>query len=174
MKVLISSLITGSIMVASSSSVLAQSYAEDEAKEIVRKMDDNADKKVDFKEFYQQEVTDNQDSYDVNRDGYITSGEIELELKEDLIETVSEMNRVGVSEHDADVTITNTLNSVEQKSEQIVKQMDEDGDGLVENDEIELFERKKFEALDRDKDGFLTAADVEKKSKHKGFPIRLK
>nr|WP_305907964.1 hypothetical protein [Methylomarinum sp. Ch1-1]MDP4520763.1 hypothetical protein [Methylomarinum sp. Ch1-1] len=171
MKVLISSLITGSIMVASSSSVLAQSYAEDEAKEIVRKMDDNADKKVDFKEFYQQEVTDNQDSYDVNRDGYITSGEIELELKEDLIETVSEMNRVGVSEHDADVTITNTLNSVEQKSEQIVKQMDEDGDGLVENDEIELFERKKFEALDRDKDGFLTAADVEKNQNTRDSPF---
>ena len=162
------------MIIASSSAVMAQSYSEEKAKAIVTEMDDNADKKVDFQEFYQESVTDNQDSYDSNHDGYITSGEVALEIKEDLIDTVTEMNRLGVSEHDADLTIVNTLNTVEQRADAIVKQMDSDGDNLVEEEELKAYQRKQFDALDKNKDGFLSAADVEKKSKHKGFPIRLK
>lgn len=173
MKLLTSSLISG-FMLITSPLVWAESYEETEVKEMVEEMDDDFDKKVDFKEYYQETVTDNVSSYDVNRDGYITEDEVEHELTEELMETVYEMNRIGVSDHDEDMTVTKTLNEMDKKAKEIIRQMDSDHDNLVENDEIEEFRHKQFEALDKNKDGFLSEADLEKTSKHKGFPIRLR
>lgn len=171
MKVLLSLLITGSLIIAAPVS-FAETYSETEMKERVGEMDDNADKKITFQEFYEEVVTDNTDSYDTNRDGYITSDEVEQEMTEDLIETVDEMNRLGVSESDANKTVIKTLNSIEQKSEAIVDQMDTDNDNLVEKEELKAYQRKQFNALDKNKDGFLSSADLRKKSSHKGYPIR--
>lgn len=173
MKTVISTVILGSLWLASPS-VLAQSASEVKMKDMVLEMDDDLDKKVNFKEYYQETVTDNVSSYDVNRDGYITEDEIEHELTEELMETVTEMNRLGVSDHDEDMTVTKALNSMDKKAKDIVKMMDTDHDNLVENDEIEAFQRKQFDALDKNKDGVLSEADLGKKAKHKGFPIRLR
>ncbi len=166
-------LITTSLLLSFLSTVSTHTFAESDVAEMVGKMDDNADKKIDFKEFFEDTVTDNQDSYDVNHDGYITAGEVALELKEDLVETVAEMNRIGVSEKNADATIVKSLSSIEKRSEAIVKQMDTDGDNLVEADELEAFKHKQFDALDKNKDGVISSADLVKKPQHKGFPIRL-
>ena len=173
MKTITSSLITG-FMIVASPMVVGQSYEETKVKEMVLEMDDNSDKKVDFKEYYQETVTDNVSSYDVNRDGYITEDEVEHELTEELMETVNEMNRLGVSDHDEDMTVTKALTTMDKKAKDIVKMMDTDHDNLVENDEIEAFQRKQFNALDKNKDGFLSEADLDKKPQHKGFPIRLR
>ncbi|WP_152555572.1 EF-hand domain-containing protein [Methylomarinum vadi] len=173
MKILTSSLISG-LMIIASPMVLAESYEEDKVKDMVLEMDDDFDKKVNFKEYYEETVTDNVSSYDVNRDGYITEDEIEHELTEELMETVNEMNRLGVGDHDEDVTVTNALMSMDKKAKDIVKMMDTDHDNLVENDEIEEFRHKQFDALDKNKDGFLSEADTGKRSKQKGWPIRLR
>ncbi len=173
MKTLTSTLISG-LMIIASPIVSAQSYEETKMKEMVLEMDDDSDKKVNFKEYYQETVTDNVSSYDVNRDGYITEDEIEHELTEELMETVNEMNRLGVSDHDEDVTVTKALSGMDKKAKDIVKMMDTDHDNLVENDEIEEFQRKQFDALDKNKDGFLSESDLGAGSKQEGWPIRLK
>lgn len=173
MKTVISTVVLGTLWLASPV-VLAQSASEAKMKNMVLEMDDDYDKKVNFKEFYQENVTDNVSSYDVNRDGYITEDEIEHELTEELMETVTEMNRLGVSDHDEDMTVTKALTSMDKKAKDIVKMMDTDHDNLVENDEIEEFQHKQFDALDKNKDGFLSEADLGKKAQHKGFPIRLR
>ncbi len=152
--------------------VTAQSYTDDKLKKMISNMDDNTDKKVDFQEYYEESFTDNSDSYDVNKDGYITAGEVELEIKEDLVDTVDELRKHHVSEKATNATIIKELNSAHQESEAIINKMDTDGDELVEPDEIKAYKLKQFQALDSNHDGVLSSSDLSKKTQYKGYPIR--
>ena len=159
-----------SVLFVASTGLYAQSYTETKVKKIVSSMDDSGDKKVGFDEYFEETVINNNDSYDVNKDGYITAGEIVLEIKEDLIQTIKEMRKQGVSEANINKTIANELNSAEKEAEALIKKMDIDGDNLVEPNEIYTFKHKQFDALDTNHDGVISAKDVKKS---KGYPIRL-
>jgi len=161
MKVLIKPLVATALIM-TSASVFAQGYSVKKNANRIFSMDDNGDKNVNFQEFFEESVTDNDDSYDVNKDGYITSGEIILEIKEDLIQTINEMRKQGVSEKDINKTIANELNTAEKEAEALIKKMDADGDSLVEPEELEAFKKKQFDELDKNDDGFITSSDVAK------------
>jgi Ca2+-binding EF-hand superfamily protein len=149
--------------------VYAQSYSGYKVKKMINAMDDNADKKVGYQEFYEQSVTDNNDPLDTNQDGYITSGEIVIEITEDLVETIKLMRKEGVSETDINKTIAQELNTAEKEAEAMIKMMDTDGDNLVEPSEFDAFKHRQFDALDKNDDGVISQADIKKA---KGFPIR--
>ena len=168
MKKLVKPLIASALILAVSGAY-AQSYSGAKVKKYINTMDDSGDKKVTFQEFFEASVTDNKDSNDVNRDGYITSGEIVLEITEDLIQTINEMRKAGVSESDINKTIAKELNSAEKEAEALIKKMDTDGDNLVEPDELEAYKHKQFDALDKNHDGVISSKDIKKT---RGFPIR--
>ncbi|NOQ36459.1 MAG: hypothetical protein GQ569_11305 [Methylococcaceae bacterium] len=169
MNKIIKPLIASAILIASSNVVYADSYSAEKLKEILTSQDDDCNEKVSFQEFFEETVTDNNDSYDVNKDGYITAGEVALEMKEDLVDTVNELNKHGVSEEAATKTITKELNSIAKESALIIKKMDSDGDNLVEPEELKAYQRKQFNKLDANNDGVITAADINKKQAKKGF-----
>ena len=168
MKILVKPLIA-SVLVIASAGVCAQSYSGSKVKKIINSMDDSGDKKVGFQEYFEETVTDNDDSFDVNKDGYITAGEVAIEIKEDLVQTIKEMRKQGVSEENINKTIAKELNTAEKEAEAIIKKMDTDGDNLVEPSELEAFKHKQFDALDKNHDGSISRKDVKKT---KGFPIR--
>jgi len=168
MKKIVKLLLASALMIAVSG-VNAQSYSGAKVKKYINQMDDSGDKKVTFQEFFEQSVTDNRDSNDVNRDGYITEGEIVLEIKEDLVQTINEMRKAGVSEKNINKTIAKELNTAEREAAALIKKMDTDGDNLVEPGELEAYKRKQFDALDINDDGVISRKDIKKT---KGFPIR--
>ena len=115
------------------------------------------------------------DSLDTNYDGYITAGEVVIEIKEDLIETIAEMRKHGVSEKDINKTIANELEMAEQEAEAIIKTMDADGDNLVEPEEFLAYKKRQFRKMDRNRDGVISYKDKKQKQKvphKKGFPIQ--
>ncbi len=171
MKVFIKPLIASTLIIASSS-VYSQSYSGQQVKKAINIMDDNKDNKVEFQEYFEETFTDNKDSFDVNRDGYITSGEIVLEIKEDLRQSVNEMRKQGVSEKDISKTIASELKMAEKEAEALIKKMDTDGDNLVEPNEIDAFKRKQFDKLDKNNDGFISSSDTGNSSKpSKGYSV---
>ena len=171
MKILVKPLIA-SVLIIASSSVSAQSYSGEKIDDLVYSMDESGDKAVNFKEYYEDSVTYNDDSFDVNHDGYISSGEVVLEIKEDLAETIQELRKQGVSEKNINKTIANELKTAEAEAEKIIKKMDTDGDNLVEPDELKAYKRKSFRALDRNRDGVISKKDIKNvEAKSKGFPI---
>jgi Ca2+-binding EF-hand superfamily protein len=160
MKKIIAPIIASTLLIASTGS-FAQSYAKDTTDDMVFIMDDNDDDKISFKEYYESTVTDNDDSFDVNKDGYITSGEIVLEIKEDLIQSIAEMRKQGVSEENINKTIASELNTAEKEAEALIKKMDLDGDNLVEPGEINAYKRQQFNALDKNRDNSISMSDVD-------------
>lgn len=178
MKKMITPLIASAIALASANIYAADTYSQEKLKEMVERQDDDCNEKVTFEEYFEDTVTDNSDSLDVNKDGYITAGEVALEMKEDLIDTVKQLQELGVSETDANKTITKELNAIDKESELIVKKMDSDGDNLVEPEELEKYKRKEFDKLDTNRDGVLSKADASKgafgKKKQLGFGYRYK
>ncbi len=173
MKLLIKPLIASALVIAASG-VNAQSYSGEKVDDLIYEMDDNGNKSVNFQEFYEESVTDNDDSFDVNKDGYITSGEVLLEIKEDLIQTIKELRKQGVSEININKTIASEFETAEAEAERIIKLMDADGDNLVEPEELKAFKRRQFRAMDRNRDGVISKDDIKKlkKSKTKGWPIQ--
>jgi len=169
MKKLVRPLLTSALVVASAG-VFAQGYTTDKIDKMIYVMDDAGDKTVNFQEFFEETVTDNNDSFDVNHDGYITSGEIVLEIKEDLIQTIKEMRKQGVSEKNINKTIAKELRTAEREAAALIKKMDTDGDNLVEPSELVAFKHKQFDALDKNHDGVISRKDVKRA---KGYPIRL-
>lgn len=167
MKRLVKPLLASALVVASAG-VFAQSYSEGKVDALIRSMDDSGDNRVGFLEFYEESITDNNDSFDVNKDGYITAGEVVLEIKEDLVQTINEMRKQGVSEKNINKTIAKELRTAEKEAELLIKKMDTDGDNLVEPLELKAFERKQFNALDKNDDGVISRKDVKRA---KGFPI---
>ncbi len=163
-------LLLASALIITVSGVSAQTYSGAKVKKYINQMDDSGDKKVTFQEFFEQSVTDNRDSNDVNRDVYITEGEIVLEIKEDLVQTINEMRKAGVSEKNINKTIANELNTAEKEAAALIKKMDTDGDNLVEPSELEAYKHKQFDALDKNHDGVISRKDIKKT---KGFPIRI-
>ena len=170
MKVFIKPLIASTLLIASSS-VYAQGYSGQQVKKSINTMDDNMDNKVEFQEYFEETFTDNNDSFDVNRDGYITSGEIVLEIKEDLVQSINEMRKQGVSEKDINKTIASELKMAEKEAEAMIKKMDTDGDKLVEPEEIDAFKRKQFDKLDKNQDGFISSSDTDKSKPSKGYSV---
>ena len=168
MKKLVKLLLASALIIAVSA-VNAQSYSGAKVKKYINTMDDSGDGKVTFQEFFEQSVTDNKDSNDVNRDGYITAGEVVIEIKEDLVQTINEMRKAGVSEQDINKTIANELNTADKEAAALIKKMDADGDSLVEPGELEAYKQKQFDALDKNNDGVISRKDIKKT---KGFPIR--
>ena len=160
MKILIKPLAATVLILASSSVFAGDSYSVAKLKEIVCSMDDNADKKINFKEFFEASVTDNNDSYDVNKDGYITAGEVALEMKEDLVDTVKELQKHGVSEKNTNATIVKELNSIDKEAAAIIKAMDSDGDHLVEPNELKAYKQQQFKKLDKNQDGVISKSDL--------------
>ena len=175
MKLLIKPLIASALVIAASG-VNAQSYSGEKVDDLIYEMDDNGNKSVNFQEFYEESVTDNDDSFDVNKDGYITSGEVLLEIKEDLIQTIKELRKQGVSEKNINKTIASEFETAEAEAERIIKKMDADGDNLVEPEELKAFKRRQFRAMDRNRDGVISKEDIKKvkktKTKTKGWPIQ--
>lgn len=161
MKMLIKPIVATTLVMVSVG-VYAQGYTVKKNADTIYSMDDNGDKKVNFQEFFEETVTDNNDSFDVNKDGYITSGEVVLEIKEDLVQTINEMRKQGVSEKDINKTIANELNTAEKEAEALIKKMDADGDSLVEPEELKAYKKKQFDALDRNDDGLITSSDTAK------------
>lgn len=169
MKKSVKSLIACALII-TSIGIYAQSYSKQKVKKIINVMDDNANKKVDYQEYYEQTVTDNKDLLDTNKDGYITAGEVVIEITEDLVETIKEMRKLGVSEQAINKTIANELNTAEKEAAAIIKKMDTDEDNLVEPEEFDAYKRKEFNALDKNQDGVISQSDVKRS---KGYPIRL-
>lgn len=167
MKKLVKPLIA-SVLVIFATGAVAQSYSEDKVNKIIRTMDDNADKTVGYQEYFEETVTDSIDPLDTNRDGYVTSGEIVIEIKEDLVESIAEMRKQGISEQDINKTIAIELGTAEKEAADLIRKMDSDGDNLVEPEEFSAYKRKQFDALDKNKDGVISRKDVRKS---KGFPI---
>jgi Ca2+-binding EF-hand superfamily protein len=173
MKKLLKPLIASALVLAVSG-VHAENFTGAKVKKFVRIMDDNGDRKVNFQEFYEETVSDNRDSLDTNYDGYITAGEVVIEIKEDLIETIAEMRKLGVSEENINKTIANELEMAEKEAEAIIKKMDTDGDNLVEPEEFLAYKKRQFRAMDRNRDGVISNTDIkkEKVKRKKGFPIQ--
>ena len=167
MKKLVRPLLASALVIASAG-VFAQSYTEEKVDTLIRSMDDSGDDRVGFQEFYEASITDNNDSFDVNKDGYITAGEIVIEIKEDLVQTINEMRKQGVSEANINKTIAKELRTAEKEAALLIKKMDTDGDNLVEPLELKSFERKQFDKLDKNHDGMISRQDVKRA---KGFPI---
>lgn len=168
MKSFITPLIVSAMMI-SSSTVYAESYAKDQLMIMVDKQDENCDEQVTFNEFFQERVTKNTDPYDRNQDGYITENEVALEMKEDLIETVNELHKHGVSEENINQTVISELEAIEKESSQIIASMDTDGDHLVEPEEITAYQKKDFKQLDTNRDGVISLKDLKpKKATAKG------
>ncbi len=167
MKKLVKPFIASALFIVATSTV-AQTYSEGKVNKMINSMDDNSNKVVDYQEYIEQTVTDNKDPLDTNRDGYITSGEIVIEITEDLVETIREMRKQGVSEQDINKTIASELGTAEREATALIKKMDSDGDNLVEPEEFAAYKRKQFDALDTNKDGVISRKDVKKS---KGFPI---
>jgi Ca2+-binding EF-hand superfamily protein len=80
------------------------------------------------------------------------------------------MRRDGVSEDNINKTIAIELNSVESEAQALIKKMDTHGDNLVEPNELDKYEHRQFDILDKNHDGVISKSDVKKR---KGFPIRL-
>ena len=74
--------------------------------------------------------------YDQNKDGYVTSDEVEVELREDAIDKAIQMQKKGRSQKAIDKVIMNMEDSIEQDAEKIIDKMDTDGDELVEPEEM--------------------------------------
>ena len=161
MKKLLTPLIAGTLLFATTGTY-AQGYSDDKIDDIIYEMDDNGDRKVRFDEYFEETVTDNNDSFDVNKDGYITSGEVVLEIKEDLVQSIKEMRKQGMSEKAINKTIASELNAAEKDAEALIKKMDADGDNLVEPDELKAYKKRKFRALDKNRDGFISVEDASK------------
>jgi Ca2+-binding EF-hand superfamily protein len=172
MKKIVKPLIASTLLIASSS-IYAQSYSSDQVNKTINIMDDNRDNKVKFDEYFEETFTDNKDSFDVNKDGYITAGEIVLEIKEDLIQTINEMRKQGVSEKNINKTIANELKTAEKEAEALIKKMDTDGDNLVEPNEIKAFKKEQFNALDKNHDGVISSSDASAKkvAPSKGYSV---
>jgi Ca2+-binding EF-hand superfamily protein len=166
MKKLIKPLVATTLIL-TATGAYSQGYTVKKNADTIFSMDDNGDKKVNFQEFFEETVTDNNDSFDVNKDGYITSGEIVLEIKEDLIQSINEMRKQGVSEKDINKTIANELNTAEKEAEKLIRKMDADGDNLVEPDELKAYKEKQFDALDTNDDGYISSSDASKKKSEK-------
>ncbi|HIF55291.1 MAG: hypothetical protein ABGX40_08410 [Methylococcales bacterium] len=160
-----------SALIFTSAGVYAQGYSVQKIKKIVNVMDANTDSKVAYKEYYEQTVTDNKDSLDTNRDGYITAGEVVIEITEDLIATIKEMRKQGVPEAAINKTVAQELSTAGAEAEALIKKMDTDGDNLVEPEELDAYQRKAFNALDKNKDGVISLSDV-KQGRSSGYPIR--
>jgi len=167
-KKIIGSLVSAVLLVSISTVGNAQSYSSEKIDKMIGRMDDSGDGKVGFQEYFEQTVTDSSDSYDVNKDGYITSGEVVLEIKEGLIETIALMRKQGVSEENINKTIASELNTAEKEAALIIKKMDADKDGLVEPSELKQYKKKQFRKLDKNHDGVISRKDVKR---NKGFPI---
>ncbi|MCK5898662.1 MAG: EF-hand domain-containing protein [Methylococcales bacterium] len=174
MKLIMKPLLVSVILMAASGIVCAESYSEDQLKEIIRTQDDDNNNKVNAEEFMDETISDVQDTFDYNHDGYITSNEVAIEMKEDLEDTVVELKKHGVSEKNINKTVTNELNSIDKDAKALVKKMDADKDGLVEPEELKAYQKKQFKALDTNNDGSLSLADsgtakaTPKKAKAKG------
>ncbi len=145
-------------------------FTNDKIKKVISKMDDDKNQKVGFDEYYEETVTDNHDSIDRNKDGYITADEVQNELTEELIETVEEMKKHGVSENAINRTVAKELVEAEKQAENLVWKMDSDGDNLVEPHEYRKYKKKQFSKLDRNQDGVISKQDLKRK---RGFPIRI-
>ena len=76
------------------------------------------------------------EEYDQNKDGYITSDEVEVELREDAIDKAIQMQKQGRSQKAIDKVIMNMEDSVEQDAEKIIDKLDTDHDELVEPEEM--------------------------------------
>jgi len=137
-------------------------------------MDDNGNRSVNFQEFYEDKVTYNDSALDVNKDGYISEGEVVIEMKEEIADSIKEMRKHGVSEKNIKKTVRRELKSVEADASEILKKMDADGDHLVEPSELVAYQKKQFRKLDRNRDGVISSEDIKKieKTKSKGWPIR--
>lgn len=173
MKILVKPLIASALVIATAG-VNAQSYSGEKVNDVIYDMDDNGNRSVNFQEFYEDNVTYNDDSLDVNKDGYISEGEIVIDIKEDLAQTIKELRKLGVSEANIKKTIRNEIKTSEAEAAKILKKMDTDGDQLVEPDEILAYQKKQFRKLDRNRDGVISKVDIKKeeKKKSKGWPIR--
>lgn len=158
MKLLIKPLIASAIIIASSSIVHAASYSEDKLQNIISSQDDDCNEEVNIKEF-----TDDKSAYDQNKDGYITSNEVAIELEEGLEKTIKELRKHGVSETNINKTVTSELKSINKEANALIKKMDSDGDNLVEPEELEAFKEAQFEKLDKNRDGVLSSSDTTKK-----------
>lgn len=90
MKILVKPLIASALVIAVSG-VNAQGYSGEKVNDIIYNSDETGDKAVNFKEFYDENVTFNSNSLDINKDGYITSGEIVIDIKEDLALTIKKI-----------------------------------------------------------------------------------
>ncbi len=77
--------------------------------------------------------------YDQNNDSYITADEVEVELREDAVNTAIEMFRNGASKQEVEAVILDMEDSIEEDAEVIVNILDADGDELVEPEEVEAF-----------------------------------
>lgn len=172
MKILVKSLIASALVI-TTAGVNAQSYSGEKVNDVIYDMDDNGNRSVNFQEFYEEKVTYNDDSFDVNKDGYISEGEIVIEIKEDLAKTIKELRKLGVSEANIKKTIRSEIKTSEAEAAKILKEMDADGDHLVEPDELLAYQKKQFRKLDRNRDGVISEVDIKKeeKKKRKGWPI---
>lgn len=81
-----------------------------------------------------QRITPSQ--YDQNNDSFITSDEVEVELREDAVSKAISMQKKGMSQAAIDKVIMNMEDSIEEDAEVIINILDSDGDELVEPEEI--------------------------------------
>ncbi len=169
MNIKLATVITSALIFASTG-LSAAGYTENKVKNIINSMDDNADDKVRFQEYYEETVTDNRDTLDRNKDGFVTAGEVANEIKEDLVETIKHMRETGVSEKQINRMIAKELHTAETEAAELIKKMDLDGDHLVEPEEFKAYKKKQFSKLDINNDGVISSADSKKQ---KGFPIRI-
>ncbi len=172
MKILVKPLIASALLIAASG-VNAQGYSGDKVNDVIYNSDETGDKAVNFKEFYDENVTFNENSLDVNKDGYISEGEVVIDIKEDLAQTIAELRKLGVSEKNIKKTIASELKTAEAEAAKILAKMDSDGDHLVEPEELLAYQEKQFRKLDRNRDGVISRLDIKQKEKkiYKGWPI---
>ena len=74
--------------------------------------------------------------YYQNEGSYITSDEVEVELREDAIDKAIEMHKKGMSKKAIDQVIMDMEDSIEEDAEVIINILDKDGDELVEPEEL--------------------------------------
>ena len=77
--------------------------------------------------------------YDQNNDTYVTADEVEVELREDAVNTAIDMFRKGASKQEVEEVILDMEDSIEEDAEVIVDILDTDGDELVEPEEMKAF-----------------------------------
>jgi len=172
MKILVKPLIASALLIAVSG-VNAQGYSGDNVNNVIYNSDETGDKAVNFKEFFDENVTFNTNSLDINKDGYISEGEIVIDIKEDLAETIKKLREIGVSEKNIKKTIASELRTADAEAAKILIKMDADGDQLVEPEELLAYQKQQFRKLDRNRDGVISKLDIKKKEKKKyaGWPI---